>query len=101
MPRRSRPEVDAGERPLKGFVRVSEIIVLLSSGTFATGLLGYLRYRSYTKLMRHVVDKLGVEGLQAAGPITPPVRSLPPLPRRRQQVPARKPARDGGSIHAA
>ncbi|MER5670956.1 hypothetical protein [Pseudonocardia alni] len=76
---------------------MSEVVILLSSGTFAAGLFSYLRYRSYTKLMRHVVDKLGVEGLQATGPITPPVRSRSSLPRRRQQ----EQARDGGSIRAA
>lgn len=50
--------------------------VLTVSLTLLPGLavptFGYLKYRAYTKTVREVIDKLGVEGLSCVKAITPP-----------------------------
>lgn len=91
--------MDAGERPSKGPVLVREFIILLSSGTFAAGLFGYLRYRNYSKLARHVVDKLGVDGLKALDHVAPPSGPAQALTRR-MQLPRRQPHCRGGGTRA-
>jgi hypothetical protein len=71
---------------------VLAIVLTVLSGV-ALPAFGYLRYRAYTATVRHVVDRLGVDGLYELDKIAPP--DLPRrLPARRRRRPA---APDGGA----
>lgn len=56
--------MDTGRRPQEGWFPVLEFVLAIASSAFASGLFGYLRYRSYLKLVEHVVDRHGVDGLR-------------------------------------
>ncbi|WP_410676888.1 hypothetical protein [Amycolatopsis sp. cmx-4-68] len=38
----------------------------------AVSAFGFLKYRAYTRTVRHIVDKLGVDGLKHLDAIVPP-----------------------------
>lgn len=67
------------------FINVLTIAATLLTGC-AVPTFGYLKYRAYTNTVRHVVDKLGVDGLEKLD-----VVDSPSSPARRA------PARDAGS----
>jgi hypothetical protein len=58
-------------------------IVLVSFGTVAASTFGYLKYRAYIALAKHIVDTLGKDGLSRLGVVEPPGPSPSnSLPRR-------------------
>jgi len=56
-------------------------LVLGSVGSIATSIFGYLKYRAYLGLAKHVVDTLGEGGLSKLGVVEPPRRGLRNLPQ--------------------
>lgn len=58
--------------------------VLAIAASVLTGLavptFGYLKYRAYMNTVRHIVDKLGVSGLEKVGSVAPPSRLTRELP---------------------
>jgi hypothetical protein len=58
-------------------------IVATALTGFAVPTFGYLKYRSYTNTIRHVVDKLGVDGLAKLGLVVPPSNPTRHSPFRR------------------
>lgn len=52
---------------------------------FAVPTFGYLKYRAYTNTVRHVVDKLGVDGLEKLRVVVPPSNLARHLPFRRDR----------------
>ncbi len=65
-------------------MNVLTIVATVLTG-FAVPTFGYLKYRSYTNTVRHVVDKLGVDGLAKLGVVVPPSNLTRHLPFRRNQ----------------
>ncbi|MFD8496008.1 hypothetical protein [Amycolatopsis sp. NPDC059657] len=60
---------------------------------------GFLKYRAYTRTVRHIVDKLGVDGLKSVDAIVPPSNLARPAPAKTDAGPlaptADPPAREG------
>ena len=64
---------------------LTNVLTILASVLTGFGVptFGYLKYRAYTNSVRHVVDKLGVDGLEKLGVVTPPQNLTRHLPLRR------------------
>ena len=58
--------------------------VLAIAASVLTGLavptFGYLKYRAYMNTVRHIVDRLGVNGLENIGAVAPPSKVARELP---------------------
>lgn len=62
-------------------INVLTIAVSLLTGV-AVPTFGYLKYRAYTNTVRHVVDKIGVHGLEKLSVVVPPSNLARDLPFR-------------------
>jgi hypothetical protein len=60
---------------------------IIAAAGMPAALFGYLRYRAYVGLVKHVVDKEGVAGLRAMGHVTGPWRTLAKAIAARRQLP--------------
>lgn len=64
-------------------LNVLAIVASVLTG-FAVPTFGYLKYRSYMSTVRHVVDKLGVRGLEKLVVVAPPPNLMRHLPLGRR-----------------
>jgi hypothetical protein len=65
-------------------MNVFTIVASVLTG-FVVPTFGYLKYRAYTNTVRHVVDKLGVDGLEKLRVVVPPSDLTRHLPFRRDR----------------
>jgi hypothetical protein len=60
-------------------------IVASTLAGFAVPTFSYLKYRAYANTVRHVVDKLGRDGLEKLDAVVPPSNSTQHMPLRRDR----------------
>jgi hypothetical protein len=58
------------------------LVAVAVVGSIVTSVFGYLKYRAYLDMARHVVDNLGVEGLRNFSALDPPEHAVQRFPHR-------------------
>jgi hypothetical protein len=68
------------EGPFSMLMNVLSIVACTASG-FTVPMFGYLKYRTYMSTVRHIVDTLGVDGLERLTAVAPPSSMVQRLTR--------------------